>query len=177
MINTLKTLTEIKQDFKVVNLDGALDIDIKGDSKNPSMIVLNGIITEKSFSEAKKSIKNGDIIAMTRCEIPQGLFKSEVTRLFGDAYKIIIKEMSDGGFFVNLNHVIIYIKGIEIEKFEYSNEYFAFFANPMLRFNFGNLKARLATFKKEEPIEQKEPIKKPKKNEEVIDNEEPLSLI
>lgn len=161
MLDTLDTLAKIKKEIKVVTLENPLPINIQGDSKNPDMIILNGTLTAESFDKAKKSIKNDGIIVLTKCDIPTGVDIKYIESIFGNAYKVVVEESSKGGYFVKIKNVVIFIKNLSKDTFDYSNAYFTFFSKDLTPIvHFGTLKTLL----KDSEIEpEKEPEKEKKK--------------
>ena len=163
MRSELKTLAKMKPELKIINCENPiLNIDIKGHSDKPDLVVLNGTVTEGDFESAKSLIPSGGVIAFTRGN-GQGEAKlKENTEEFGDLYKIVSK----GGYFVLVDTLLIYVKGVEPEDKEPDfKEYIKRDIDKLLMHNF---KARYNGLEFKE-IEEEKPKKRKRRTKAEIE--------
>jgi hypothetical protein len=119
--NVIQTISNIRPLVKVIECDSPVGIDIKTNSDNPNLIILDGKITESSFEDAKKQIPNGGIILLTKANAKNTDFIERAKELYGEAYEVIVKNSMKKELFVTIGVVVIYIKGV-IDDIEYPSE-------------------------------------------------------
>lgn len=172
--NVINSIQSLRNQIKVIELESPSNLEVKTNSEQPDLIIINGIPTLEAFNNAKENICHGGFILIGRGNARLTKNKKQIDDLYGEMPKIAIEVAKNNEFGCTLYNTYLYVKGLQLEsEVNDKKDYFEYKTNKTIAPNLmlHNIKARLKNLPTEQVIniETKPEVKRKRRTKAEIE--------